>query len=541
MTTLVAALATAAARGQEVVFVHDDDRHQAIAWAELEVAARRVAAALIRQGVLPGARVPLVLPTSPGFVTAFFGTMLAGAIPCPMALPMGFAQIEVYAERFAATLRYLGATHAIIDELLAPIAMMLPEVAFLGGKTLAAAEDPPVTGDPTSAEAVAFIQCTSGSTGTPKGVMLSHANLLANIEQSRRALDAAAGRDTLVSWLPLYHDMGLIGTLLFPMACGLGSVLMSPLKFQKRPAAWLQAMSRYRATITTAPNFAYAYVTARVKDADLAGVDLSALRHACCGAEPIDRRTLEGFVARFRAIGMRDSVPRPCYGLAEASLAVTFRPADAPLVYDRVDTAALASGDARPGGERVTEAVRCGPPVVGTEIAIVDESRQPLPERRVGRILVRGPSVTKGYYQLPEETAAVLKDGWLDTGDLGYLTDGELVVTGRAKDLVIVRGQKFAPTDFEWAAEQTPGVRRGTAVAFNGKDGELVVACEIETEVEGLRAELAARVAARTGLKPDLVALATERHATPKTSSGKLRRGRTRELVLGGGSPWRTA
>jgi fatty-acyl-CoA synthase len=539
LTTLVGEMGAAAARGQQLVFVHDDDRHESIAWTDLDDGARRVAAGLIAKGVLPGARVPIVLPTSPGFVTAFFGTMLAGAIPCPMALPMGFAQIEIYAQRFAATLRYLGATHAVIDELLAPIAMMYPEVTFLGGKSLGGTAR--VEGDPTLPDDLAFLQCTSGSTGTPKGVMLSHRNLVANIDQSDRALDAAPGRDTLVSWLPLYHDMGLIGTLLFPMVKGLGSVLMSPLKFQKRPASWLAAMSRYRATITTAPNFAYAYVTARVKDAELAGLDLSALRHACCGAEPIDRRTLEAFVARFQAIGVRASVPRPCYGLAEASLAVTFRPADAPLVYDRLDTAALAAGEVRPGGERATEAVRCGRPVLGTEVAIVDDDRSPLPERRVGRILVRGPSVTRGYYQLPEETAAVLRDGWLDTGDLGYLIDGELVVTGRAKDLVIVRGQKFAPNDFEWAAEQTPGVRRGTAVAFNGKDGELVVACEIDTEVEGLRADLAARVAAQTGLKPDVVALSTERHATPKTSSGKLQRQRTRELVLGGRSPWRIA
>jgi acyl-CoA synthetase (AMP-forming)/AMP-acid ligase II len=472
------------------------------------------------------------------------GTMLAGAIPCPMALPMGFGQIEAYAQRFIATVRYLGATHAIVEELIAPIGMMLPDVQLIGGgetKDLPDAEP----ADPTTPDDLAFIQCTSGSTGTPKGVMLTHANLVANVRQIAAALSATPS-DCMVSWLPLYHDMGLIGTMLFPMDTGFDTILLSPLKFQKRPAAWLQAMSRYRGTITSAPNFAYGYAAARIKDGELEGADLSSMRVFGCGAEPIDPRTLEAFAGRFARWGARAAAITPCYGLAEASVGVSF---SVGLAYETIDRPALAKGEikAPEAPERGTFAVHCGRPVPGTEIRVVSENGERLGERQLGKILLKGPSVTRGYYQLPEESAAVLQDGWLDTGDLGFVTGGEIVITGRAKDVIIVRGQKFPPTDFEWAAEQTPGVRRGTAVAFSAPAGErelLYLVCETDAPEEQLavvRAELVARVAAKTGFKPDVVAMSLQRHAIPKTSSGKLQRRKTRELVLAADpkSSWR--
>jgi acyl-CoA synthetase (AMP-forming)/AMP-acid ligase II len=386
------------------------------------------------------------------------------------------------------------------------------------------------------------LQCTSGSTGLPKGVALSHGNLLANVEQIGLGVEATAA-DVVVSWLPLNHDMGIIGCLLFAIYWGMDLVLQTPSRFLRRPSTWVRTIAEYRGTLSPAPNFAYGYLTARVRPDEIDGIDLSSWRVAFCGAEPIDAGTMRKFEECFAHYRLRPSVILPCYGLAEASLAVTFHAWGTPLETDLVDRDALgAEGRAEPGASlsTSTEIVCCGAPLPGTEVKIVDAEGAPLEERRIGRILVRGPSVMRGYYQLPERTAEVLSAGWLDTGDLGYLCGGKLFVTGREKDVVIIRGKCYAPTEFEWAAGEVDGVREGAAVAFGIFDPQrgtelLHLVCEAETsnpaERSRLRDEVMARVAARTGIRPDIVHF-VRRYAIPKTTSGKLQRAKTKQMYL---------
>jgi acyl-CoA synthetase (AMP-forming)/AMP-acid ligase II len=323
---------------------------------------------------------------------------------------------------------------------------------------------------------------------------------------------------------------------------------MSPSRFLRRPASWLRAISDYRGTLSPAPNFAYAYATARVRDEELAGVDLTSWRVAFCGAEPIDARTLHGFHDRFENHGLRKDVILPCYGLAEASLAVTFHESGMPFRSERLDREALSAGmamqtepkqssDGSPiSGVEPVEVVSCGRPLKGTELRIVGPGGEDLDEGRVGRIVLRGPSVMKGYFGDAERSASTLQNGWLDSGDMGYLRDGQLYVTGREKDVIILRGKCYAPTEFEWPASETPGVRKGCAVAFGAFDPKhgtevLHVVCETEVTTEEerarLREEVARRIALRAGVRPEVVRL-VRRDAIPKTTSGKVQRSKTK-------------
>jgi len=549
--TVLAAVDAAASQGTAVHFVRDDESVERLTYAELRSRSLAVAAALRQRGVAVGARVPVILPTSPEFLATFYGLMIAGAIPCPISMPAGFGSIEGFAHRLTATTRYLGAKTIVASaELCEPIRQGLPGVDVVAPTDLA---PPPGTTDDAAlrppsygrigADHPAFIQCTSGSTGSPKGVVLAHANLVANCEQIARALTVRSD-DAMVSWLPLNHDMGIIGGVLMPLYTGIDTTLLSPGRFQRRPASWLRAISRFKGAISPAPNFAYAYVTARAKDEELEGVDLSTWRHPLCGAEPIDYRTLHAFQRRFEKYGLRKNAVHPCYGLAEASLAVTFHGAERPLAFDRVKARELASGVAVPAGEDDAEAVavvNCGPPVDGAAIRVAGRDGEDLAEGHVGRIWVKSPSVMRGYFELPDVTAETLRDGWLDTGDLGYVLGGELRVTGRAKDMVIIRGKKYRPAEFEWAAERAAGVRPGTAVAFGVFSEEqgtelLYLVCETDKpkeEHDALRTAVSTAVLERTGIRPDVVRV-TRRGAVPKTTSGKLQRNRTKDLVLGG-------
>jgi acyl-CoA synthetase (AMP-forming)/AMP-acid ligase II len=384
---------------------------------------------------------------------------------------------------------------------------------------------------------VAMVQCTSASTGHPKGVLLTHENLIANVHQIGFVLGVTE-KDIPVSWLPLYHDMGLIGCLLFAIYWNLDSVFLSPSRFLRRPVSWLEAISRFKGTMAPAPNFAYAYVTARVKEEELAGLDLSTFRIAMCGAEPVDPRTLLRFEERFAKCGLGGHVAVPCYGLAEATLAVSFHEIGAPLRYDRVSREKLAQGKVEddPAGLLVAS---CGKPMPETRVRIVGDDGRALPEDTVGNVEVLGPSIMKGYHDLPEETARILRDGWLATGDLGYLRKGELRITGRSKDLVIIRGRNYAPSDFEWAAEEVQGIRKGNVVAFGVTDDEqgteeLHLVCESDAEGEAretLAAQVRAHVTKKTGISPTQIEL-VPRNTIPKTSSGKLKRGETRQRYL---------
>jgi acyl-CoA synthetase (AMP-forming)/AMP-acid ligase II len=517
-------------------FLDDEGREERVPYIRMLEGAYLAASALQRAGVAKGDRVPIVVPTSSAFASTFFGLELVGAVPCPLPLPAGFGDLEGFAARVEWTARYLGARHVVTNE---QLRSLIP-----GTPTLLVSEllrdpggNPAFTAPTIEATDTAMIQCTSASTGQPKGVLLSHENLIANVHQIGFVLGVTE-KDVVVTWLPLYHDMGLIGCLLFSIYWNLDAVLLSPARFLKRPVSWLEAIARHRGTLSPAPNFAYAYATSRIKEDELAGLDLSSFRVAMCGAEPVDPRTLERFEERFAKNGLRRSVSVPCYGLAEATLGVTFHPVGEPLAHDRVSREGLARGEVQddPAGVFVAS---CGKAMPETRVRIVDDDGGELPAGRVGNVEVSGPSIMKGYHELPDETAAVLRGGWLATGDLGYLRDGALRITGRKKDIIIIRGRNYVPQDFEWAAEEVAGIRKGNAVAFGVPDdaqGTETLHLVCETDLEGeTRDELAravrVHVGARTGIAPAHVEL-VPRNTIPKTSSGKLQRRKTRERYL---------
>ncbi|WP_225728808.1 MULTISPECIES: fatty acyl-AMP ligase [unclassified Nocardia] len=518
-------------------------RHDTVA-----VAACRAAYALSEAGVAAGDRVLLCLPTAPEFVTAFFGSLLLGAIPTAVATPGGFGSMDLFRDKFDRITRYLEPTAIVASSLVS--AAVRPRTTMIDGAhlhDLATTPTGPMLEPRLPADDdVAFIQATSGSTGTPKGVRITHSALAANCEQISRAA-ALELDDTWVGWLPLHHDMGLIGGFLTPLFRGGDAVVMPPSRFLRNPAEWLRAVTRYRGSVTAAPNFAYGYAAARISDAELGGVDLSSWRFLFCGAEPIHPPTVQAFVDRFAAWGLPRDAVVPCYGMAEAALAVTVSWPRSPIDFDTVSRRTLAESgvavDVPADDPDATQIVDCGAPVEGTEVRIVDETGAVREEGMVGRVQFRGPSTTIGYFGMPEATAAARHEGWWDTGDLGYLRDGCLRVTGRHKDLIIIRGANYAPTDFEVAAQSVDGVRPGgvAAVGRIGADGlseelHLIVESALPaTEHDALRRAVRVAVSKRTGILPAGVHLVAPR-AIPKTTSGKIQRSEAGRLLLPEGS-----
>jgi acyl-CoA synthetase (AMP-forming)/AMP-acid ligase II len=507
-------------------------------------AATRYAGALTELGVRKGDRVLLVLPTSFEFVIGFFAVELLGAIPVPSYPPALLERAELALDRLCHVASHAGAAYCITTRGLRPI---LGELALRVGEMrhLICVEELDA-GDPTKApkarahpEDPAFIQYTSGSTGHPKGVLLLHQNLVANIHAIGQALRINRN-DVGVSWLPLYHDMGLIGVLLFCVYWRLPLALMAPTTFLLRPARWLQAIHKHKGTLSAAPNFAYGLCVKRVRPSEREGLDLSSWRLALNGAEPVNLRTLIDFERTFAPHGFRKSSFLPVYGLAESSLAVTFtRPGD-PLRYQVVDRSQLAAGHAVDGeGQGSLAVVSVGSPIPGHEVLVLDEHGDALPEREVGHVVVSGPSVMDGYYRDRAATDKIKRDGTLWTGDLGYFADGQLYVTGRAKDLIIVRGRNHYAEDLERVAERVAGVRPGGAAGFGVYDAEkatdlVILVCETKVAEEA-RAAVAETVAERvlgdTGVTVDEVVMVPP-GTIPKTSSGKRQRALCRELYL---------
>jgi acyl-CoA synthetase (AMP-forming)/AMP-acid ligase II len=386
-----------------------------------------------------------------------------------------------------------------------------------------------------------MVQFSSGTTFDPKPVALTHRAVVAQARILNGYWpDTAEVRHSGVSWLPLYHDMGLIGAV-FPALERPGVItLLAPEHFVARPASWLRALSRYRATISAAPGFAYRLATEKVRDEELAGVDLGAWSVALAGAEPIVPAVLRRFQERFARWGLRPEALTPVYGLAEASLAVTFCDLDRPFATRRYDRGELSRGRVRLDPDGI-ELPSLGRPVPGFEVRIATEEGGPPDAARIGHVHVRGPSLMAGYLDLPEATARAFRDGWLDTGDLGFLFAGELYLTGRAKDVVILRGKNHSPLEIEQAVDGVAGVRRGGAVAVShlpeGADREvLLVFVERAGEsdrVDELPRACTEAVLGATGLSVDQVHV-LERGALPRTSSGKLRRAETLRRHLAG-------
>nr|WP_153865507.1 MULTISPECIES: fatty acyl-AMP ligase [Myxococcaceae] len=549
--TLNDTLAAAAQTGHGLVFVDAAEREERLSWDEVHARARRTAAGLRELGVREGDRVALLLPTSPHFMDAFFGALLAGAVPVPLYPPVRLGRLEEYHRTTVRMLQLTGSCVVLTDSrvrlLLGPSVQAarprlgcrtVDDVRERGGLVAPAAVSP---------EALGLIQFSSGSTVDPKPVALSHRVLMAQLAALHLEVPVPEGAPRVgVSWLPLYHDMGLVGCLLLAMYHPGDLVLIPPELFLARPGLWLRALSRHRGFISPAPNFAYGLCLKRVKDAELEGVDLSGWTQALNGAEPVSVETFRRFSERFGRWGFRASACRPVYGMSETALAVTFPPQGRGVRSLAVDAQVLArEGRASAGeGEAARHFASVGRPLAGFEVEVWGEDGQPLPEGRVGRIRVRGPSVMTGYFGLPEATVRALSaDGWLDTGDLGFCEGGELFITGRAKDLVIVRGANHAPQAFEDPLEGVEGVRTGCAVALGftppGEEDEALLllaeragtgeAADDATVEEHIRQA----VLAATGIRPHTVRLLAP-GTLPRTSSGKLRRQEALRRYLAG-------
>ncbi|MES1245568.1 MAG: AMP-binding protein [Acidobacteriota bacterium] len=545
---------------RHILFYPGDGDPEELTFGDLDRRARQVAAGLRDLGVGPGQAVGIMLPTCLDYFAAFYGAQRAGAIPVPLYPPARKSQIEDHLRRQAGILATSQASVLITFPDVLPLARLLR--AQLPGLRKVVTV-PELSGTGTSFPDVkdsdiAFLQFTSGSTGNPKGVTLTHANLLANLRSIGKAVEMGPD-DVVVSWLPLYHDMGLIGSWMGSLYFGLPLVLMSPLTFLARPSRWLWAIHRHRGTLSPAPNFAYELCVRKVEDAEIDGLDLSSWRYALNGAEPVSPEAMRRFTGRYVPYGFDPRAMAPVYGLAENSLALAFTPLGRGPVLDSVDRETFQrTGQAAPVPEDSPNALRfvsCGIPVPDHEIRIVDEAGNEAGERQEGRLEFRGPSATSGYYRNPEATARLIRDaaaGWVDSGDRAYIAGGEVHVTGRVKDIIIRAGRNLYPHELEEAVGEIPGTRKGCVAVFGAADPEsgterVVVLAETresgDEALERLRQAIQEVAVDLLGTPADDVVLAPP-HAVPKTSSGKVRRAASRELYergrigRGGAAVW---
>jgi fatty-acyl-CoA synthase len=503
--------------------------------------ARAIQCSFARGGLRKGEIVAIVLPTGPELLAAYFGVMLAGGVPALVATPSNrVSDHALYARKVGAILENARAHALYGDEESAAIFRAHPAEVPVVTRVLSPPEiddgGAQMTIADVEAEDLATAQYSSGATGPQKGVLLTHRAILNNVRDLRAGL-ALTTADVSVNWIPLYHDMGLIDAFLLPLLCGCPTVLIPTMDFMREPALWLWAIHHYRGSHAWAPNFAYALCARRVPEKDVAGLDLSSWRLAVSAAEPVLPQTVREFARRFASYGFKPEALTPVYGLAENVTAATAHPVDEPPWIEGIDRAELARSQvARPSGADDLEVVSAGRALPGCEIEIRDEHRRPLPDRHVGTIWLRTNCLFSGYNADPVATARTLVDGWLNTGDRGYLASGHLFFVSRDKDLIVVGGEKYAPHDVESAINRVAGVREGCAVAFgllNPERGTEDVAAIVETRLQGER-ELAdleqairAQVTHSTGLALRYILLVPP-GGIEKTTSGKLARGATR-------------
>jgi 1-acyl-sn-glycerol-3-phosphate acyltransferase len=511
--------------------------------------ARAVAQGLTRRGLEAGERVAIMLPTSKAFFVAFFGILYAGGVPTPIYPPARLSRIEEHLGRQAGILRNARAALLITAPEAAAVARLLSlQVESLRGiETMDNLAATPPNGElPAAPRAatMALIQYTSGSTDDPKGVVLTHANVLANIRAVGRAM-AAGSTDVFVSWLPLYHDMGLIGAWLGSLYFAAPLVVMSPLEFLVRPQTWLWAIHRHRATLSAAPNFAFELCLRRVEDHMIAGLDLSSLRMVANGSEAVVPQTVRRFAARFARYGFRAEAMAPVYGLAENAVGLSFPPLGRPPIIDRVDRSDLvrfgrATKEAADAGDAL-EFVACGRPLAGHEIRIIDATGE-VGERQEGRLQFRGPSATSGYFENAGKTRDLFDGAWLNSGDLAYAAGGDIFITGRSKDIIIRAGRHIHPEEIEVVVGDLEDIRKGCVAAFGAADARtgterLIVVAETRLTDPDALAALRQRVgeaATRLLEAPPEEIMLVPPGSVPKTSSGKLRRAATRDLFQQG-------
>ncbi len=528
-----------------IQFYDDSGSGEMITYAQLKERASHVAGGLQQLGLQKAEPVVLMLPSSADYFYSFFGILLAGGIPVPIYPPARLTQLEDHMRRHVRILSNCMARIFITVSEAKAVAHLLKSQAPALQSIITAEEltastamvTPPVI----VRDDIAFLQYTSGSTGTPKGVVLSHANLLANLRAMGQAVDAGPN-DVFVSWLPLYHDMGLIGSWLGSLYFASTFVVMSPLTFLARPERWLWAIDHYRGTLSASPNFGYEFCVRRLKDEDIQGLDLSSWRAAFNGAEPVSPETLNSFSQRFATYGFRPQSMMPVYGLAESSVGLAFPPLNRGPLMDRVERDTfMRSGVARPAADDDTLAltfVSSGPPLIGHQLRVIDPAGHELPERHEGQLEFRGPSSTTGYYRDAQKTHTLFDSDWLNTGDLAYIANGELYITGRVKDIIIRAGRNIYPHELEDAVGNLDGIRTGRVAVFGSEDTQskterLIVMAETRStdseEHEKLRQEINTLATDLIGSPPDEVVLAPP-GSVLKTSSGKIRRTASREL-----------
>jgi acyl carrier protein len=520
------------------------DEPEEITYATLLDGARAIAAGLQERALQPGQNVAIMLPTGRDYLYSFFGILLAGGVPVPIYPPVRPSQIEDHLRRHAGILANARAVLLITVPEARPVARLLKaQVEKLLGvvtpRELATGNQ--FSGTPVRAQDIAFLQYTSGSTGQPKGVILTHANLLANIRAMGEVVHADS-TDVFVSWLPLYHDMGLIGAWLGSLYYACPLVLMSPLAFLTSPRRWLWAIHNHRGTLSAAPNFAFELCLGKLEDSDIQGLDLGSWRMAFNGAEPVRPQTVRRFSKRFARYGFRPEAMAPVYGLAEAAVGLAFPPFGRGPLIDRIQREPfVSSGKAIPTAEqdpRVLEFVACGQPLPGYQIRIVDPAGREVPERQEGRLEFRGPSATSGYVRNPDATRQLFNGEWLGSGDLGYVAGGDVYLTSRSGDIIIRGGRNIYPYEVEEAVGNMPAIRKGCVAVFGSSDPRsgteriIVLAESRETEtatLEALQQQIRMAATDLMGMPPDEVVLAPP-HTLLKTSSGKIRRAAVREL-----------
>ncbi len=549
-TIAAALLAQAARRGGRPAFtvVDPGERSTTLTYGELVERALRVAVGLRERGLRQGDRLIVCLPTCPELLVTIYGTLLAGGVCVPVYPPQPSQGLKRWKDQVLAVGRTTQARGAVVQpEARLHMASVLEQVAEDLFTAVPAQLEAPAPAMPAAVLPgdLAFVQFTSGTTSRPRGVAVTHEALMANMTGLLSVMPLSE-HDTSVSWLPPYHDMGLVGHIFVPVLAGVHQVLMRPTELTRRPERWLQLVTASRATQTTAPNFAYAICSRRISRAERARIDLGSLRWALCGAEAVQAETMEAFCESFGPQGFRREALRPVYGLAEATLTATFSPQGGPRV-DWVDRERLAaSGVAAPvapGQPDGQPIVSVGRPLPGHALEVIGPDGRPRRTREVGELRFRGPSVMRGYFNDPAATQAALQDGWLLTGDLGYLDEeGLLHVTGRRKDLIIKHGRNYLPDDFEAACHELPALRPGRVVAFGlsspatGTE-DLVIVAEVRqaarTHDPVLLQRIARAVTERTGVRPDRVELA-EPGMLPKTTSGKLQRSRVKAAYEAG-------
>jgi fatty-acyl-CoA synthase len=546
MQTLEMRIEAAASVGGTVTFM-SGDTGDSLPWAQLHSEARAVAAALQQRGVKVGDHVALLGPTTRDLVTGIQATWLAGATLMVLPLPMRMGSIDDFISQTRSRLTRGDVDLLLIDPQLADFLVAEPtdpptvrlDVMVEEGRQVGADAWVRPDGDP---ERLAILQFTSGSTSEPKGVMLPHRAVCANVD----GMIAIGGWDTsvdvMVSWLPLYHDMGLVGMLIIPMTTGASLVLGAPQDFMAKPLRWMQWLSDHKGTTTAGPNFSWSLATRALRRAE--GLDLSPLRIGLNGAEPVDPESVRAFIEQGARFGMRPGAVFPAFGMAEVSIAGTFPPALAGLRTDVVDGRAVEheryAAPAEIDSDGAREFALLGKAIPGLDIRIVDpETGQAHKDREVGELEIRGTSLTTGYYNNPEATDAGFRGEWLRTGDLAYLIDGELVLCGRIKDIIILGGRNVFPDDIERAVGAIEGVRIGNVVAVGvdkGRGGKevVVVLAEVKSDdYDLIRKQAHHRAMDVSGVPPHDVVL-LRAGTLPKTSSGKLQRSLAKQRYLAG-------